>query len=89
MGKRQSLIHSFADHSSAEFSMLLRGKAIVRGTQTSKSAVSRVSKPAGRKAGKPTWKSAIRQVWKPAPRSVANSGLAKSAEPFLASATWK
>ncbi len=36
--------------------------------QTSKSAVSRASKPASRRhlAGPPIWKSAIRQVWKPA-----------------------
>jgi hypothetical protein len=39
--------------------------------QTSKSAVSRVSKPANRVISNalPTWKSAIRQVWKPAPRA--------------------
>ena len=42
--------------------------------QTSKSAVSRVSKPAGRlrvpasllSGAQPTWKSALQQVWKPA-----------------------
>ena len=39
--------------------------------QTSKSAVSRVSKPAGRAVSStlPTWKSAIQQVWKPALRA--------------------
>src|ERR1051325_1423471 len=38
--------------------------------QTSKSAVSRVSKPAGRtkSSTSPIWKSAIQQVWKPALR---------------------
>ncbi len=37
--------------------------------QTSKSAVSWVSKPAPRADTEPTWKSAIRQVWKPALRN--------------------
>jgi len=39
--------------------------------QTSKSAVSRVSKPAGRAFSStlPTWESAIQQVWKPALRA--------------------
>src|SRR5208283_6111120 len=45
-----------------------RGGAVTPVAQTSKSAVSRVSKPAdGTTAGvQPTWKSAIQQVWKPA-----------------------
>jgi serine protease Do len=38
--------------------------------QTSKSAVSRVSKPAGHTKVEPIWKSAIQQVWKPALRNI-------------------
>ena len=43
--------------------------------QTSKSAVSQVSKPASRatSCAAPIWKPAIRQVWKPAPRAKAES----------------
>jgi hypothetical protein len=45
--------------------------------QTSKSAVSRVSKPANGVIpnAMPTWKSAIRQVWKPALRAGASGRL--------------
>jgi hypothetical protein len=44
-----------------------RGGAAPEVAQTSKSAVSRVSKPADRTASgaTPIWKSAIQQVWKP------------------------
>ncbi len=46
-------------------------------TQTSKSAVSRVSKPADHTTAGvlPTWKSATQQVWKPALRNPAGRGL--------------
>jgi len=45
-----------------------RGEAATPVAQTSKSAVSRVSKPAAGTTADvlPTWKSAIQQVWKPA-----------------------
>src|SRR5258708_537467 len=43
-----------------------RSEAALCVAQTSKSAVSRVSKPAGVSLHLPTWKSAIQQVWKPA-----------------------
>jgi len=47
-----------------------RGEAATKVAQTSKSAVSRVSRPAADSSANalPTWKSAIQQVWKPAPR---------------------
>jgi hypothetical protein len=49
--------------------------------QTSKSAVSRVSKPAGRNTTVPTWKSAAQQVWKPALRLKARSALNRYRRP--------
>ncbi len=57
-----------------EFSMISDSRIgtmnITLVAQTSKSAVSRVSKPAGRATlnDLPIWKSAIQQVWKPALR---------------------
>jgi len=57
-------------------------------TQTSESAVSRVSKPAGRWAALPTWKSAIRQVWKPALRGEGASVVPTDWRQFLWSLRW-
>jgi hypothetical protein len=54
--------------------------------QTSKSAVSWVSKPAN---ALPTWKSAIRQVWKPALRAGASGRLVAGAKSALRAATQK
>jgi hypothetical protein len=66
----------------------IRQKVLAGVAQTSKSAVSRVSKPARRWAGLPTWKSAIRQVWKPALRSDGTSALEAGWRQFLWSLRW-
>jgi hypothetical protein len=66
----------------------IREKLVAGVAQTSKSAVSRVSKPARRWAGLPTWKSAIRQVWKPALRNDGASALHSGWRQFLWSLRW-
>jgi hypothetical protein len=79
----------FEQHQAAEPKLdAIREKVVAGVAQTSKSAVSRVSKPARRWAGLPTWKSAIRQVWKPALRSDGTFALAAGWRQLLWSLRW-
>src|ERR1039457_7560078 len=79
----------FGQHHAAEPKLdAIREKVVAGVTQTSKSAVSRVSQPARRWASLPTWKSAIRRVGKPALRSDGPSALHSGWRQFLWSLRW-
>jgi hypothetical protein len=79
----------FGRHHAAQPNLdAIREKVVAGVAQTSKSAVSRVSKPARSWAGLPTWKSAIRQVGKPALRSDGTSALHSGWRQFLWSLRW-
>ena len=79
----------FEQHQAAETKLdAIRQRVVAGVAQTSKSAVSRVSKPARRWAGLPTWKSAIRQVGKPALQSDGTSALGTGWRQFWWSLRW-
>jgi hypothetical protein len=79
----------FGHHQAAQPNLdAIREKVVAGVAQTSKSAVSRVSKPARRWAGLPTWQSAIRQVGTPTLRSDGSSTLQAGWRQFLWSLRW-